>query len=164
MRSMTQKLYNYLGWPTKGGWNCTESIALNMKLWPQLKTNRWPSYWVMNMYNITGTCQFHRSVANCDKRFTYKGAKIHRFYCIFITIKVWLMPYWNSFTFIYGQKKKIVMCNFYMREICSTAKRQFWQSLEIHCHHNKTSIFLLMTTSLQWGMSHHLNRLLTLNR
>jgi hypothetical protein len=45
------------------------------------------SFPVMNMYCITGICQFHRNVANCDKWFTYKGAKLHRFYCIFITTK-----------------------------------------------------------------------------
>lgn len=120
MTSMTQKLYNYLGWPTIGGWNYTESIALNMKLWPKLKINRWPSYHVINMYNITGICQFHRSVASCDEWFTYKGTKLHRFYCIFITIKGWLMPYWNSFTFKYGHT-----CSVPVQCLVKTRKKKF---------------------------------------
>lgn len=33
-----------------------ESTALNFKLWARFNINRWPSYGVTVMYNITGIC------------------------------------------------------------------------------------------------------------
>ena len=40
------------GRPTKGGWSYTESVVLNVKLWPRFKTSRWPNYGIKIMYNI----------------------------------------------------------------------------------------------------------------
>lgn len=53
----------------------------NVKLWPRLKTNEWPRYGLMGMYNITGICQFRKSVANCDKWPVYKGGQYRNFHC-----------------------------------------------------------------------------------
>jgi len=44
-----------------------------VQLWPRLEINEWPRYGLMYMYNITGICQFCKSVANCDKWPVYKG-------------------------------------------------------------------------------------------
>jgi hypothetical protein len=33
----------------RGVWTYTESIARNVELWSELKTNRWPSYGIMTM-------------------------------------------------------------------------------------------------------------------
>ena len=79
--------------PAYWGWTFTESIALYVKLWSRLKTNRWQSYGVMKMYT-TGICLFHRSVANCDRWVIYKAGQLHCFYCNIcsptnILIKVW---------------------------------------------------------------------------
>jgi hypothetical protein len=81
MYCMAHKLYNSLGRPTCGGWNCPYSIKINVKLWSRFKTYRWPSYGLMTMCNIIRMCWFHKSVANCDKWPTYKGGQLDRFYC-----------------------------------------------------------------------------------
>ena len=36
---------------------------------------------INEMYNITGICQFHKSVANCDKWPVYKGGQHRNFHC-----------------------------------------------------------------------------------
>jgi hypothetical protein len=45
----------------------TESITLNVELWPRSKINQWPSYGVMTVSNIIRICRFRKFVANCDK-------------------------------------------------------------------------------------------------
>jgi hypothetical protein len=39
----------------------------------KIKINRWPSYGVMIMCNITGICVFHKYVGHCEKLPTYRG-------------------------------------------------------------------------------------------
>lgn len=57
-------------------------MTLNVKLWPRLKINRWPSYGLVTMCNIMGICVFYKSVANRHRWLTYMDGQFHSFYCI----------------------------------------------------------------------------------
>jgi hypothetical protein len=59
---MNEDLGSFTVWhknyTTYGDWIYTESIALNVRLWPRFKINMWASYGLMTMYNIE-ICWFH---------------------------------------------------------------------------------------------------------
>jgi len=63
---MTQKLYKYLGQPTQRGLKYIKDSNTS-KLWPRIKTKKWPSYGVMTMFNIIGTGRFRKNVTNYDR-------------------------------------------------------------------------------------------------
>jgi len=45
----------------------TESITLQVQLWPRLNINIWPNYGVTTMCSIIGTFRSRRRVANGDR-------------------------------------------------------------------------------------------------
>jgi hypothetical protein len=62
-----------------GGLTYTESMTLNVGLWPRIKINWYTSHEVMTTCNVVRVFRFRKCVSKSHRWPSYKGGQFHRF-------------------------------------------------------------------------------------